>query len=272
MEHYHSYYIHGNLGKNTFNQSNPKTTTTNSRYGVNNSFVIGNSGQLSPALMDQCDTHLSSLTLNHNSHHHHHSPRTTKSSSSSNGNHPTKPSSSQTSTNNHQLLHHLHHHHHHQHTTVQLPPIDMSIEEQRALGYMPLRDDFEREFKNHAEVLLSTLSVANNQAGFISRPHNEVAAGEPNEDFVDYEMKLTLIKMYREVLIERQKMKKIAREYGLINNASALINNYNSSLTAATAGVGLNAGVCFTPSVKECTDGRRRKRGQNGNASRKDPR
>ena len=28
--------------------------------------------------------------------------------------------------------------------TVLLPPIDISIEEQRALGYMPLRDDFER--------------------------------------------------------------------------------------------------------------------------------
>lgn len=28
--------------------------------------------------------------------------------------------------------------------TVLLPPIEMSVEEQRALGYMPLRDDFER--------------------------------------------------------------------------------------------------------------------------------
>lgn len=269
MEHYHSYYIHGNLGKNTFNQPNPKTTTNTSRYGLNtNSFVISNSGQLSPALMDQCDTHLSSLTLNHHHthhNHHHHSPRTTKSSNGNN--HPTKSSSS-----NHHVLHN-HLHHQHAHTTVQLPPIDMSIEEQRALGYMPLRDDFEREFKNHAEVLLSTLSVANNQAAFISRPISDVSS-EPNEDFLDYEMKLTLIKMYREVLIERQKMKKIAREYGLINNASALINNYNSSLNAAAAsvGVGGNAAVCFTPSVRECTDGRRRKRGQNGNASRKDPR
>jgi hypothetical protein len=28
--------------------------------------------------------------------------------------------------------------------TVLLPPIEISCEEQRALGYMPLRDDFER--------------------------------------------------------------------------------------------------------------------------------
>ena len=109
----------------------------------------------------------------------------------------------------------------------------MSTEEQRALGYMPLRDDFEREYKNHAETLLSNLSLANNQVVFLSKDSNQVPTtvqGEPNEDLVDFDLKLTLIKMYRECLIERQRFKKIAREYGLINNASALINNYNHSL------------------------------------------
>lgn len=120
------------------------------------------------------------------------------------------------------------------HTTVQLPPIEMSSEEQRALGYMPLRDDFEREYKNHAETLLSNLSLANNQVVFLGKDPNQMPPsliqGEPNEDLVDFDLKLTLIKMYRECLIERQRFKKIAREYGLINNASALINNYNHSL------------------------------------------
>ncbi len=32
--------------------------------------------------------------------------------------------------------------------------------------------------------------------------------------------------MYREILLDRQRLKKIAREYGLINNASALINKH----------------------------------------------
>lgn len=144
-------------------------------------------------------------------------------------------------------------------TTVQLPPIDMSIEEQRALGYMPLRDDFEREFKNQAEAMLSTLSISNNQVAFMDKEHSS-SHGEPNEELVDYELKLTLIKMYREVLNDRHKMKKIAREYGLINNASALINNYNNSLSIQNGQAAPNTGF-------------KKKRGaQNSSASRKDPR
>jgi hypothetical protein len=53
-------------------------------------------------------------------------------------------------------------------TTVLLPPIEMSLEEQRALGYMPFRDDFEREYKNNAETLLSNLTIANNQISLLS--------------------------------------------------------------------------------------------------------
>ena len=44
----------------------------------------------------------------------------------------------------------------------------MSNEEQRALGYMPLRDDFEREYKNNAESLLSNLTIANNQISLLN--------------------------------------------------------------------------------------------------------
>ena len=91
--------------------------------------------------------------------------------------------------------------------TILLPPIEMSPEEQRALGYMPLRDDFEREYKNDAETLLSNLVMSPTE-----------------DDETDVEIKLTLIKMYRQCLAERQRLKKIARQYGLINNASALIN------------------------------------------------
>ena len=40
--------------------------------------------------------------------------------------------------------------------------------------------------------------------------------------------------MYRECLIERQRFKKIAREYGLINNATALINSHNRVLNNQT--------------------------------------
>lgn len=75
--------------------------------------------------------------------------------------------------------------------------------------------------------------------------------------------------MYREVLVERQKMKKIAREYGLINNASALINNYNNSLSSSSTAVASS----FTPVAREFGGGGKKKRGPHANAnSRKEPR
>ena len=99
--------------------------------------------------------------------------------------------------------------------TVLLPPIEISSDEQRALGYMPLRDDFEREFKNDAETLLSNLTIGN------------------DDDETDIDVKISLAKVYREILLDRHRLKKIAREYGLINNASALINKHKNSLNTA---------------------------------------
>ncbi|CAF0883827.1 unnamed protein product [Brachionus calyciflorus] len=118
-------------------------------------------------------------------------------------------------------------------TTVLLPPIEMSLEEQRALGYMPLRDDFEREYKNDAESLVSNLAIANNQLQYLFKENksNQIA---DDDDQIDFNLKLTLIKIYRECLKERQHHKKLAREYGLINNASALINNLNKTSNSTT--------------------------------------
>ena len=131
-------------------------------------------------------------------------------------------------------------------TTVLLPPLEMSLDEQRVLGYMPLRDDFEREYKNDAETLLSNLAIANQQLIYLN--NNSLASvvaassgGGDEADAIDFYLKLSLIKMYRECLCERARFKKIARDYGLINNATALINSharvmsnhtmyYNSSL------------------------------------------
>jgi transcriptional adapter 2-beta len=140
----------------------------------------------------------------------------------------------------------------------------MSLEEQRALGYMPLRDDFEREYKNDSEILISNLAVANNQLAFLcTRPNESLSTAaqptapptspsadvEVNEDQIDFELKLSLIDMYRECLQERARFKKIAREYGLINNASALINNYNKFVQGLTNTLNLSESV---------RDGRRR--------------
>jgi hypothetical protein len=158
-------------------------------------------------------------------------------------------------------------------TTVLLPPIEMSLEEQRALGYMPLRDDFEREYKNDSESIISNLAVSNQQLVYLNRDthHNpkikqekhESNGGhyeddtftedlddeesndqvtELDEDQLDFDLKLNMIDMYRDCLKERDRFKKIAREYGLINNASAMINNYNKYVSGLSATLNLNEG------------------------------
>ncbi len=51
-----------------------------------------------------------------------------------------------------------------------------------------------------------------------------------DDDETDIDVKISLTKVYREILFDRQRLKNIAREYGLINNASALINKHKNSL------------------------------------------
>ena len=173
--------------------------------------------------------------------------------------------------------------------TVLLPPVEMSSEEQRALGYMPLRDDFERDHKNDAESLLSNLAIAHNQvfllghqsdlgltngtaahstssvtngsngsttfesklaafnaANLLNSASSTLANSSPSvssmsnvdvDDVIDYELKLTLIKMYCDCLNERQRYKQVAREYGLVNNASSLINSHAIALVNGAYGL-----------------------------------
>ena len=58
-----------------------------------------------------------------------------------------------------------------------------------------------------------------------------VASSYEYDDVLDLDLKLILIEMYRECLTERQRFKKIARDYGLLNNASALMNKFNNSIS-----------------------------------------
>lgn len=196
MQHYHSYYIYGNLGKNTFTNS-----LKNKLEAIAFSDYTSTNGQSSQS-PDVDEFKVEDPTLDNKS----------------------------------EMT-----------TTVLLPPLEMSLEEQRALGYMPLRDDFEREYKNDGEQLLSNLNIANNQLVLLNNNNNSENNKSTNlnpnqqtplipskqetnsnsldpDDVVDFDLKLTLVEMYRECLQERQRFKKIAREYGLVNNASALLN------------------------------------------------
>jgi len=64
-----------------------------------------------------------------------------------------------------------------------LPPLNLSVPEARELGFLPLRDDFEREWDNDAESVLSSAII-----------HH-------TDEEVDMAYKLSLVSMYRYVSI-----------------------------------------------------------------------
>lgn len=82
--------------------------------------------------------------------------------------------------------------------TTPLPLLDISVAEQQQLGYMPLRDDYEIEYDQDAEKLISGLSV------------------NYDDDDVEIEMKRAHVDMYVRKLRERQRRKNIARDYNLV--------------------------------------------------------
>ncbi|CAG2158354.1 unnamed protein product [Oppiella nova] len=86
--------------------------------------------------------------------------------------------------------------------TTPLPAItEVSRQDEDALGYLPKRDDFEREFDNECESLVSTLSVNNSE-----------------DDDLEISLKLAHVSMYQKRLKERFERKGIAREYGLVSH------------------------------------------------------
>lgn len=93
-----------------------------------------------------------------------------------------------------------------------ISPIELSLQEQHALGYMPLRDDFEREFDNEAETLVSSLMI------------------NYDDDDLDIAVKLAQVERYRLRLKERDRRKQFAREHGLITSAAQA-----AAVTAAAA-------------------------------------
>lgn len=68
-------------------------------------------------------------------------------------------------------------------------PLKLEHAEQLELGYLPMRDDFEREHDNSAEILVSGLMV-----------------GEEDEE-LEKSLKLAHVNMYSHKLLERKERK-----------------------------------------------------------------
>ncbi|CAG0882865.1 unnamed protein product [Cyprideis torosa] len=82
--------------------------------------------------------------------------------------------------------------------TTKLEPVEVNPTDAAALGYMPSRDDYEREYDNDAEGLVSGLFVNSSQ----------------DED-IDDSLKLCFVDSYVIRLRERIRRKQIARDYQL---------------------------------------------------------
>nr|XP_039249956.1 transcriptional adapter 2-beta-like [Styela clava] len=82
--------------------------------------------------------------------------------------------------------------------SIQLPRLDLDKEEELELAYMPLRDDYEMEHDNEAEILISGLAI------------------NGDEDELDLDLKVAQVGMYLDKLKERHRRKSVAREYHLV--------------------------------------------------------
>ncbi|XP_053613319.1 transcriptional adapter 2B isoform X2 [Plodia interpunctella] len=85
-----------------------------------------------------------------------------------------------------------------------LPHLAVTGDEASQLGYMPNRDDFEREHDHEAEQLISTLSL------------------NPEDDELDVALKLSQVDIYTRRLRERTRRKRLVRDYQLV---SVFFNN-----------------------------------------------
>lgn len=87
-----------------------------------------------------------------------------------------------------------------QNLTQRLPPLNVTPEEASQLGYMPSRDDFEREYDPTAEQLVSTSSLS------------------PDDEEVDFVLKLAQVDIYTRRLRERARRKRLVRDYQLVTS------------------------------------------------------
>lgn len=86
-------------------------------------------------------------------------------------------------------------------------PPNLTFNESIVLGYFPKRDDFEQEFDNEIELLVSQLEDDTGNGNNLSEDDELIKA-----------LNFTHVDMYRSKLREREKRKRVTRDHGLIND------------------------------------------------------
>jgi len=92
------------------------------------------------------------------------------------------------------------------HTPHTAPP-GINIHQLLVLGFMPARDDFEMEFENEAEVLVSGIEAAPGGVRL-----------DPEDEELESNLKLAHVEMYQKKLMERERRKKVSNELSLVEN------------------------------------------------------
>ena len=86
-------------------------------------------------------------------------------------------------------------------------PSGINIHQLLVLGFMPSRDDFEMEYENEAEVLVSGIEAAPGGLRL-----------EPEEEGLESDLKLAHVEMYQKKLKERERRKVVSHELSLVEN------------------------------------------------------
>jgi len=111
------------------------------------------------------------------------------------------------------------------------PPTNLTTHEAIMLQYLPIRDDFEIEYENDAESLVSQLQFQPSVSAISSAqgPNSKsLSQGslttsiypgfQEEDDNVDLELKVAHIDMYKMKLRERERRRRVAREHQLVNH------------------------------------------------------
>jgi len=82
---------------------------------------------------------------------------------------------------------------------------NLSLHELIVLGFMPARDDFEVEFENDSETLVSSIPAASGNSRV-----------ESDDEELETGLKLAHVEMYKNKLKERERRKQVAKDFGLV--------------------------------------------------------
>jgi len=92
------------------------------------------------------------------------------------------------------------------HSSHSAPP-GINIHQLLVLGFMPARDDFEMEYENEAEVLVSGIEAAPGGVRL-----------DPEDEELESNLKLAHVEMYQKKLKERERRKQVSNELSLVEN------------------------------------------------------